>query len=59
MTTRKQKPNFPSAIELPDERLQLATITVEQKTPAGGNQTRQATDFYVTQPLPRRKVTLH
>lgn len=59
MTTRKPKPNFPSEIEVLDKRLQLATVTVEQQTPARGIQTRQPTDLHVAETLPRRKVTLH
>jgi hypothetical protein len=45
-------------IELPAERLQLATVTVEQKSPARSSHTRQ--DLPVIAPmLPRRKITLH
>jgi hypothetical protein len=61
MSTRKSKPDFPSEIELLDKRLQLATVTVEQKTPARGSQSRRPADLHVIEieALPRRKVTLH
>ena len=61
MTTRKPKPTFPSMIELPVERLQLATVTVEQKAPARGSQAVQATDeLSAARSLSRRgKITLH
>jgi hypothetical protein len=32
MSTRKPKPSFPSSIEVPSERLRLATVTVEPKS---------------------------
>jgi hypothetical protein len=60
MTTRKPKPTLESMIELPTEQLQLATVTVEQKAPARGGQTRHATEL--TMPpssLRRGKITLH
>jgi hypothetical protein len=60
MTTRKPKSTLASVIELPTEKLQLATITVEQKTPARGVQSRHATELSVASSLPRRgKITLH
>ena len=60
MTTRKPKPNFPSMIELPAERLQLATVTVDQKTPARGSRASEAKEFPATRSLPTRgTVTLH
>jgi hypothetical protein len=60
MTTRKPKPDLPAMIELPAERLQLATVTVDQKTPARGGRTSAATEFPATRSLPGRgKVTLH
>jgi hypothetical protein len=60
MTTRKQKPTFPTLIELPAEQLQLVTVTVDAKTPARGRQTRQVRELPATRALPRRgKVTLH
>jgi hypothetical protein len=60
MTTRKPKPTLESMIELPAEQLQLATVTVEQKAPARGGQSRQATELALAPSLPRRgKITLH
>ncbi|MFL6605548.1 MAG: hypothetical protein ACJ8R9_30010 [Steroidobacteraceae bacterium] len=60
MTTRKPKPTLASMIELPAEKLQLATITVEHKTPARGAQPRHAMDLPEASTLPRRgKITLH
>jgi hypothetical protein len=60
MTTRKPKSTPESMIELPAERLQLATVTVEQKAPARSGHTRQATDLpVIASVLPRRKITLH
>jgi hypothetical protein len=60
MTTRKPKPTFPSMIELPAERLQLATVTVDQKTAAHSSRGNEAKEFSVTRSLPARgKVTLH
>jgi hypothetical protein len=61
MSTRKTKPTFSSMIELPSERLQLKTITVELKAPTGGAQTSQttATELPATRMPPRRKITLH
>jgi hypothetical protein len=61
MSTRKTKPTFSSLIELPSERLQLMTITVEHKAPARGTETWQitATELPATRLPPRRKVTLH
>ena len=60
MTTRKPKPTFESMIELQAEKLQLATVTVEQKAPVRGAQDRHAAQLPVTPELPRRgKVTLH
>jgi hypothetical protein len=60
MTTRKSKPDFPSMIELPTERLQPVTITVEHKDPAHGSQSWQGTQRPVFQSLPLRgKITLH
>jgi hypothetical protein len=47
-------------IESPPEELRLATVTVEQKAPARGDQIRQATELLVGPSLPRRgKTTLH
>ena len=61
MSTRKTKPTFSSLIELPPERLQLMTITVEHKAPARGTETCQttATELPATRLPARRKVTLH
>ena len=60
MTTRKPKPTLESTIELPTEQLQLATVTVEQKSHARGAQNRKATDLALAQSLARRgKITLH
>jgi hypothetical protein len=60
MTTRKPKPTLASMIELPAEKLQLATITVEQKTPGRVAQARHAMELPVASSLPRRgKITLH
>jgi hypothetical protein len=60
MTTRKPKPTLASMIELPSEKLQLATVTVEQQAPARGVQSRHATELSVASSLPRRgKITLH
>ena len=60
MTKRKSKPTFPSMIELPlpAERLQLATVTVEQKASARDGHSAPLTELPVA--LPRRgKITLH
>ena len=61
MSTRKSKPTFSSMIELPSERLQLKTITVEHKAPGRGGQTWQttATELPASRLPPRRKNTLH
>jgi hypothetical protein len=60
MTTRKPKPTLSSMIELPAERLQLATVTVDQKTPARAGRTCETTEIPAARSLPRRgKVTLH
>ena len=60
MTTRKPKPTLESMIELHAEKLQLATVTVEQKAPARSTQARHATDLLVAPSLVRRgKITLH
>jgi hypothetical protein len=61
MSTRKTKPTFSSLIELPSQRLQLMTITVEHKAPTRGGQTWQTTETVVpTNRLPLRgKNTLH
>jgi hypothetical protein len=60
MTTRKQKPTFPSMIELPTEQLQLTTVTVENKAPGRVERIARATDVPAAWTLPRRgKVTLH
>jgi len=60
MTTRKPKPTFASMIELPTEKLQLATVTVEQKAPTRGVQSRHATELSMASSLPLRgKITLH
>jgi hypothetical protein len=60
MTTRKPKPTLESMIELPAEQLQLATVTVEQKAPARGGQTRPATEMAMApSSLHRGKITLH
>jgi hypothetical protein len=61
MSTRKTKPTLSSMIELPSERLQLMTITVEHKAPARGGQTWQttATVLPADQLPPRAKHTLH
>jgi hypothetical protein len=60
MSIRKTKPTFSSLIELPSERLQLMTITVE-KAPTRGAETWQttATELPANRLPPRRKVTLH
>jgi hypothetical protein len=58
MTTRKPKPTFESMIELQAEKLQLATVTVEQKAP-GDARARHATGLPAPTSLPRRgKITL-
>jgi hypothetical protein len=55
MTTRKPKPTFPSEIELPAERLRLATVTVEPETSGSQVKLRPA-----SRSLPARgKITLH
>jgi hypothetical protein len=60
MITRKPKLTLESMIELHAEKLQLATVTVEKKAPAGGAQGRQATELPIDASLPRRgKITLH
>jgi hypothetical protein len=60
MTTRKPKPTLPSLIELPAERLQLATVMVDQKAPVRCGHTSGATELPAIKSLPRRgKVTLH
>ena len=60
MTTRKPKPTFASMIELPAEKLQLATVTVEKKAPARGAQSRHATALSGIPALAGRgKITLH
>jgi hypothetical protein len=60
MTTRKPKPTSPSLIEWPAEQLQLAIVTVDQKTPARAGRTCEATEIPATRSLPRRgKITLH
>jgi hypothetical protein len=60
MTTRKPKPTLESMIELQAEKLQLATVTVEQKAPARSAQAQHATELLAPPSLPRRgKVTLH
>jgi hypothetical protein len=59
MTVRKPKSTLASIMELPAEKLQLATVTVEQK-PAHGGQGRQATELPAARSLPLRgKITLH
>jgi len=58
MTTRKPKPTFESMIELPT--LQLATVSVEQKTPARATQGRHPTELRPATSLTRHgKITLH
>jgi hypothetical protein len=52
MTTRKPKPTLESMSELQAEKLQLATVTVEQKAPARPVQVRRSLTL-------RGKVTLH
>ena len=61
MSTRKAKPTFSSLIELPSERLQLITITVEHKVPTRGGQTWQTTETVLpaNRIPPRGKNTLH
>ena len=60
MTTRKPKPTFPAMIELPAEQLQLATVTVDQKTPGRCGGTRPAKEVRASRSLPPRgKITLH
>lgn len=60
MTTRKPKPTLESMIELQAEKLQLATVTVEQKAPARRVQVRQARELPLASSLPiRGKITLH
>ena len=56
MATHKAKFTPESMIELPAERLQLATVTVEQKAPARSGHTRLPVSASV---LPRGKITLH
>jgi hypothetical protein len=57
---RKPKPTLESMIELPAEKLQLATVTVEQKAPARGSLTPHAREQSLARSLPRRgKITLH
>ena len=59
MTVRKPKSTPASMIELPAEKLQLATVTVEQKPLIHGGHTRAAADLPAAS-LPRRgKITLH
>lgn len=59
MSTRKPKPTFPSMIELPTERLQLITVTVDQKTPAR-SAANHAKELRASRALPSRgKITLH
>jgi hypothetical protein len=59
MTTRKTKPTL-SPTELPAEKLQLVTVTVEGKAPARGGQTWKATEPPAARPLLRRgNITLH
>jgi hypothetical protein len=59
MTTRKPKPTL-SPIELPAEKLQLVTVTVEGKAPARGGHTWKATELSTARPLLRRgNITLH
>jgi hypothetical protein len=58
MSTRKTKPALSSMIELPSERLQLITITVEHKAPNRASQT--TTTVLPSDRLPpRAKHTLH
>ena len=60
MNTRKPKPTFQSTIELPSERLQLQTITVDVKPSARGEQMARATQLPATRILlGQGKVTLH
>jgi hypothetical protein len=61
MSTRKTKPNFPSMIEVPAERLRLKTLTVEHKAPTRGDQPWQtmATAPPADRLPPRGKHTLH
>ena len=59
MNTRKPKPTLPSEIELPAERLRLATVTVEPKTSAR-NARRQVKLRPAARSLPARgRITLH
>jgi hypothetical protein len=61
MSTRKTKPTLSSMNELPHERLQLLTITVEHKAPTRGGETCRttATELPANRLPARRKVTLH
>jgi hypothetical protein len=60
MNTRKPKPTSQSMIELPPERLQLMTITVDPKPVARGAQATRAPELPATRLLPQQgKVTLH
>jgi hypothetical protein len=60
MTTRKPKPTFPSEIELPAERLRLATVTVEPKTSARYARNSRVKLRPASRSLPARgKITLH
>ena len=61
MSTRKTKPTFSSMIELPSERLQLKTITIEHKSPTRGGQAWQTTATVLPANLlpPRGRNTLH
>jgi hypothetical protein len=61
MSTRKTKPALSSMIDLPSERLQLMTITVEHKAPTGGGHTWQTTTTVLPADRlpPRGKHTLH
>jgi hypothetical protein len=60
MTTRKPKPTLSPTTELPAEKLQLVTVTVEHKAPARGGQNWQATEPPVGRSSLRRgNITLH
>jgi hypothetical protein len=59
MSTRKTKPTFSSMIELPSERLQLKTITVEHKAPGRETWQTTATELPASRLPSRRKNTLH
>ena len=58
---RKSKPTYSPLMEWPTERLQLAPVTVERKTPIGASASwRVETEVPVARSLNHRgKITLH